>query len=163
MQTEQTCRQLCFYYPHDVMLARVLAMALCLSVSVTSRSSIETAEQIEPKNNGTSLRNFVPNSGLRKFRHGTSIDETCQRLSTTKVDAHSVINCLSTELIVPPSSDARPLVYYSNHQALSTAQFRRAGQLATADTCYMRLLYVPIGSNLHTVVTECLVFPAPIC
>jgi len=33
------------------------------------------------------------------------------------------------------SSDARPLVYHSNHQALSTARFCRAGQLATADTC----------------------------
>jgi len=30
---------------------------------------------------------------------------------------------------------ARPLVYHSNHQALSTAQFCRTGQLATADTC----------------------------
>jgi len=33
------------------------------------------------------------------------------------------------------SSDARPLIYHSNHQALSTARFCRAGQLATADTC----------------------------
>jgi len=39
----------------------------------------------------------------------------------------------SSKLTVPAKSDA--LVYYSNHQALSTAQFRRAGQLATADTC----------------------------
>jgi len=29
-----------------------------------------------------------------------------------------------------PSSDARPLVYHGNHQALPTAQLRRAGQLA---------------------------------
>ena len=41
------------FLPHDAMLERVLAMALCpsvsvcLSVSVTSRSSIQTAEQIE--------------------------------------------------------------------------------------------------------------------
>jgi len=42
----------------------------------------------------------------------------------------------SAKLTIPPSSDARPLFYHSNHQALSTArQFRRAGQLATADTC----------------------------
>jgi len=41
----------------------------------------------------------------------------------------------SATLTIPPSSDARPLVYHSNHQALSTAQFRRAGLLATADTC----------------------------
>jgi len=46
----------------------------------------------------------------------------------------------STKLTVPfnSSSDARPLDYHSNYQALSTAQFRRAGQLATADTCTSR-------------------------
>ena len=40
---------LTFNYPRDAMIARVLAMALCLSVcpSVTSRSSVETAKQIE--------------------------------------------------------------------------------------------------------------------
>jgi len=37
------------FYPRDAMLARILAMALCLSLclSVTSRGSIETAEQID--------------------------------------------------------------------------------------------------------------------
>jgi len=40
------------FYPRDSMLARVLVMALCLSVcvglsvSATSRSSVETAERI---------------------------------------------------------------------------------------------------------------------
>jgi len=81
---------------------RVLAMALCLylsvCLSVTSRSSIETDEWIELvlawsfvppilhcvkkkfsiyKNKGTSLWNFVPNSGLRKFCFVISIVETC--------------------------------------------------------------------------------------
>ena len=41
----------------------------------------------------------------------------------------------STTLTISPSSDSRPLVYHSNHQALSTARFCRAGLLATADTC----------------------------
>jgi len=36
---------------------------------------------------------------------------------------------------LPPNSDSRPLVYHTNHSALSTARFRRAGLLATADTC----------------------------
>jgi len=95
----------------------VLAMALCPSVSVTSRCSIETAERIElvlacelpstfhpsytvlkgnsviSKNKGTSLWNFVLNSELRrKFRHGISIVETCYQLSSRKKDAQSVIN-----------------------------------------------------------------------
>jgi len=34
------------------------------------------------KNKGTSLWNFVLNSGLRKFRHGISIVETRNVLST---------------------------------------------------------------------------------
>ena len=34
----------------------------------------------------------TPNSGLRKFRHGISIVETCYRLISRKVDAQSVIN-----------------------------------------------------------------------
>ena len=44
----------------------------------------------------------------------------------------------SAKLTIPPSSDARPLVHHSNRQALSTAQFRRAGRSATADTCLAR-------------------------
>ena len=44
------------------------------------------------KNKGTSLWNFVLNSGLRKFRHGILIVETCYQLSSRKVVAHSVIN-----------------------------------------------------------------------
>ena len=35
------------FYPRDAMLARVLATALCLSVSVTSWCSVETVERIE--------------------------------------------------------------------------------------------------------------------
>jgi len=92
----------------------VLAMGLCLRPSVTSRSSIETDERIGLvfgmgasfdlsytvlygnsctfKNKGTSLWNFAPNFGLRKFRHGISIVEACYQLSSRKVDAQSVIN-----------------------------------------------------------------------
>ena len=77
-------------------VSAVLAMGLCLTVclSVTSRCFIETVKRIElgigmwasfhpsytvlkensdiSKNKGTSLWNFVLNSGLRKFRHRTS-------------------------------------------------------------------------------------------
>ena len=35
-------------------------------------------------NKDTSLRNFVPNSGLRKFRHGTSIVAVCCQPRSTK-------------------------------------------------------------------------------
>jgi len=43
------------------------------------------------KNKGTSLWNFVLNSGLRKFRHGISIVETCYQHNSRKVDAQIVI------------------------------------------------------------------------
>jgi len=33
------------------------------------------------------------------------------------------------------SDRGRPLVYHNDRQALSTARFRRAGSLATADIC----------------------------
>jgi len=81
------------------MLARVLAMALCLSVCVC-RFSIETStyptlyyKEIQVRlKRCTSLCNFAPNSGLRKFRHGISIVEACYQLGLRQVDAQSVIN-----------------------------------------------------------------------
>jgi len=41
---------------------------------------------------GTSLWDFLLNSGLKKFRNGVSIAETCYQPCSTKVDAKSVIN-----------------------------------------------------------------------
>jgi len=97
----------------------VLAMALCLSVrpsvcpsqvGVLSKRLNESSwflacelpsarsytvlkgNSVISKNKGTSLWNFFLNSGLRKFRHGVSIVETCYQLSSRKVDAQSVIN-----------------------------------------------------------------------
>jgi len=66
------------------------------------------------KNKGTSLWNFVPNSGLRKFCFRISIVKTWYRLRSTKVDAQSTINWTvvgQLKLTVPPSSDARPLYH----------------------------------------------------
>jgi len=44
------------------------------------------------KHNGNFLWYFVQNSRLRKICIGTSVVEKCYRLSSTKVDAQSVIN-----------------------------------------------------------------------
>ena len=57
-------------------------------------------------------------------------------------------------LTIPPSCDARPLVYHSNHHALSTARFRRAGLLATTDTrstqpCILRIVSYRIVSYMR--------------
>jgi len=82
------------------------------------------------RNKGTSFWNLVPKSGLRKFRHGISIVETCYKLSSRKVDAQSVINWAS-EL-----RRSTTIVYRTDRQALSAARFCRTGQLATADTWF---------------------------
>ena len=97
------------FYLHEAVLARVLAMALCLYVSVTDWAEqirlvlAQEFHSIYPtpcykeigipfKNKGTSLWNFAPNSGLRKFRHDESIVEMCYQLSSRKVDAQTMIN-----------------------------------------------------------------------
>ena len=94
------------FYPRDAVLARVLAMAVCLCQSVTSRCSIKRNERINLlfgmeasfdqsytviifknihsgiyKNKGTSLWNFFLNSGIRKFRQGMSIVERATNLA----------------------------------------------------------------------------------
>ena len=81
------------------------------------------------QNKSISLWNFVPDSELGKFCVSISIVETCYRLNSRKVDAQKLDCRRSTKLTIPPSSDARPLVYRSSHQALFTAKFRPAGQL----------------------------------
>ena len=95
-----SCGVVCVILSLSVFTARcyaseVLPMDQCPSVSVTSRCSIETDEQIElvfgmraslhpictvlkgnsviSKNKGIALWNFVLNSALKKFRHGISI------------------------------------------------------------------------------------------
>ena len=49
------------------------------------------AIRVSPVNKDASYWNFHPNSGLRKFRHSTSIVTTCRQLSTIKMDAYSVV------------------------------------------------------------------------
>ena len=81
-------------FPRDAMLARHNAMFVCLCLSVTSRSSIETAERIELPSTcpthrviglpGSSSTNFVSNSGLGNFCHDKSMV-----LSTKLVDGRA--------------------------------------------------------------------------
>ena len=73
------------------------------------------------QNKGTSVWNFFLASGLL---HGISIAEHAINLARhggrwqrDKLDRRR-----STKLTVPPSSDARPLSYHSDRQALSTQQ-----------------------------------------
>ena len=92
------------------------------------------------QNTGTSLRNFVLKSGLRKFRHGISIVETCYQLSSRKVDAQSVINWavvgqLSRWHFRAPTLD-HYIYFIAQIVSATTARFCRTGQLATADTWF---------------------------
>jgi len=117
---------------------------MCQSVfvylSVTSRSSVETDERIGcllarklystcrrlcckwirvlPKIRVFTTVSFIQT--LKKFRHAISIVERCYQLSSTKVDAETVINwTIVVKLTIPPSSDGRSFVYYIDRQALS--------------------------------------------
>ena len=74
-----------------------MSLSLCLYVCCKLKPLHQNQIFKIPKfcylqNKGTSLWNFVLKSGLRKFRHGISIVETCYQLSSRKVDAQSVIN-----------------------------------------------------------------------
>ena len=57
------------------------------------------------KNKGTSLWNFVINSGLRKFRNGISIVETYLEKGG-RSERDKLGRRRSTKSIIPPSSDA---------------------------------------------------------
>ena len=105
------------FYPRDAMLA---AMALCLSVCYKS-SSIETVERIE----------LVFGSIVKMCYQLILLSTYLEKGGRSERD--KLNRRQSAKLTVPPSSNAPPLVYHSNHQALSTAQFCCAGQLATSD------------------------------
>jgi len=102
-----------------------------------------------------SLWNFPPNFGLRKFCFGVSIVETCYRLSSTHVDAQSVINWtvvvqLSWQCLRTPTLDRWSLS--RDRQALSTARYSRADLLTTADTYLLYFLfYWNVNSFRHSV------------
>jgi len=59
----------------------------CELLSIRLYYTVLKGNSVISKNKGTSLWNFVLNSGLRKFRHGISIAEMCYHLSSRKVDA----------------------------------------------------------------------------
>ena len=88
-------------------MSAVFAVVLCLSVSVTSRCSIETDGRIELVfGMGASIdlfytirvrakmrlfpRNFVPNSGRRKFLRASR--SRCQHNSSTVYDAYTTVD-----------------------------------------------------------------------
>jgi len=77
------------------------------------------------KNKRTSFWNFFINSGFRKFRHSISIVEASYQLSSTKVDAQSVINWtvvgqLSWQYLRAPTLDRCSLSHRSSGSVYST-------------------------------------------
>ena len=96
------------FCPNNAMLARVLAMTLCLCLSqvgvllkwldglswflacrLLSTYTTLCYKEIQVF---AKIKNFVPYSGLRKFCLGGSIIKTCYQLSLRKVDAQSMVN-----------------------------------------------------------------------
>ena len=128
----------------------VLAMGLCPSVRVrvchksvfyrngwTNRAgfwhmnflqppyTVLKRNQVISKNKGSSVWNFVLNSGLRKFRHGILIVETCYQFSSRNVDAQSMINWavvgqLSRQHLRAPTLDHYSLSHRSSSSVYST-------------------------------------------
>ena len=141
------------------MLARLLAVATCLSVclSVCVSVCLSQVGVLTKRMNESSWfweGNFLPpilHCVLRKFGYlqnkdtsptGTLSQTPDLEISPLHTDRRNVLSTKldkdgrrSAKLIIHPSSDCRPLVYHTNHQALYTARFRRAGLLATTDTC----------------------------
>ena len=131
-------------------------VSVCVCLSVTSRCSVEVVGRIKLvfgteasfdksytvlkgnssifENKGTSMWKFVPKSGLGKCCFDISIVETCYQRSSRKVDAQIVTNWTVVEVDNTSELRRSSTSYHSNRQALSTAQVRRAGQLATADS-----------------------------
>jgi len=79
---------------------------------------------------------------LRYWSVLSTLLEKCGRSERDKLCCHQ-----SVKLIILPSSDAQPLYYLTDRQALSIAWFCRACQLATADNC---VLYWNDCSDLKT-------------
>ena len=93
------------------------------------------------KNKGTPLWNFVLNSGLRKFRHGISIVETCYvyQLIAEKggrSERDKLGRRQSTKSILPPSSDARPL-YPPSHRSSSAVYSTILSHGSISDSWYL--------------------------
>jgi len=97
------------------------------------------------RNSGISKIGALPSGTLSQTRTWGGILLRCSYLDRRNVlstwhDKGGRSECDKLDL-VDSTSDARPLFCDSNHQALSTAQFRLAGLLATADTCFILFQY----------------------
>ena len=106
---------------------------------------------------GTSLWNFVPNYGLREnfalaYPALIHIINLARQIRCSECDKPH--HRRSTKLPIPLSSDNKPLVYHSSHQALSTARFCSADLLAKADTC----VYLLQKHQSHNELTPKLLF-----
>jgi len=126
-----------------------VCMLVCMSVSVSQKS-----EFYRIRNGWTNRASFWHGSVLPpilhcveyfplkswKFCFGISIVETCYQLSSTMVDANSVINwTVVCQMIIPTSSDSTTSQVIVKlclwHDTVACA-----GQLATADTCFRQSL-----------------------
>ena len=95
-------------------------------------------------NKDTFFWNFFLKTGVRKNSHGISVVETCFKLSSTKVDACSVMNWavvgqvpVGWQYLRAPTLDHCSLLQRSSSSVDSTIPSCPAGQLATAVSWYL--------------------------
>jgi len=133
------CRLLSTYYTLCCMEAQV---GLYTKVRVLPSGTLSQSPDLE---------NFVPT--YRSWKRVVDLARHGGRSERDKLDRRR-----STKLTVPPSSDARPVVYRSDRQALSTARYSRAGHLATAGTSNSCHCFILLRS-LCSLVKVCAVVP----
>jgi len=137
------------FYSRDAILARYwLWPCFCPSVSHKSMF-LKTDEWIElvwelPSSCPTlRLKEIIVSPKIRVLSSGTVSQTPTKKISPRHIIVEKcyqlslidVLNrCRSTKLTILACDD-RPLLYHSDHQALSTARFRRASKLA--NTCYL--------------------------
>jgi len=95
----------------------------------------------------TSLWNFFPNSGLRKFLHGTLTYRVCCQLSSTKMDAQCD-KLATVVVIILVTIDVLAAVSVSlSHRVSNYLYAREAARLAdppaTAGTCTSIVIAAP--------------------
>jgi len=125
----------------------VLARRLLSTLPTLCCKEIEVSPKIRVLPSGT----LFQSPDLEKF---ASAYRSCYRLSSTRwtPSTDKLDRRRSIKLTISPSSGSRPLVYHSNHQALSAARMRRAGLLATADSLLVFLYCV------HLLLADCCIY-----
>ena len=102
--------------------------------------------RVPPKIGGTSLWNFFPNSGRRKFRHCTStVSHKCCQLRWTLAQCDKLATVVGHQFIT------LSVHLCVQHYGRNTAH--RAGLSEAAETCIVRILHAAVGCSVVLTLT----------